>query len=672
MGPQTLFRAIFDQQHQLAGVLSPEGIVLEANARALAMAGVTAADVRGRPFWDTVWWSHSPELQARLRAAVAAAAAGERVRFEATHPGPDGKIAIVDFSIRPVTDDDGKVIYLIPEAVDITQQKRLARERRHAQKVEVLGALSSGIAHDYNNLLMGILGCADWALKELPADCPAGIYLHEIRRAAKRGGALTRQLLSFGKRREAAPADVDVDGVIESAARLIRSTLGEQIELRLQLGASTWRVRGDTGQLEQLLMNLVINARDAMPDGGALTIETSEGAVTPDTATTAAQVPGAYVVLTVRDTGAGMDEHTLAHLFEPFFTTKDAGRGTGLGLAMVHAIVTESNGFILVDSTPARGTTFSLWFPRSTAQSATASAEPVPAAGRRGAERVLVVDDDPLVRLAVRGYLEPWGYDVVDACDLSEASLIARRYQGAIDLIITDVALPGATGMQVAQLLAAQHAAPVIYMSAHDADSLRAANRVPPATRPLHKPFDEAELAAELRRALGDEVGTRAAVPATPTRVEPPPRARPARLLLVEDDEFSRLATCELLREYHYDVVDAPDGRQALAACQRLGGAIDAVLTDVGLPDMRGDKLVAEIRALAPDVAVVYVTGRSPHELHDVLDAPHTAFVQKPVEVAMLAQVVRRLVEERVTAAASAGTRGPAPRARAGAPRPWR
>jgi PAS domain S-box-containing protein len=394
---------------------------------------------------------------------------------------------------------------------DVTERKRLERELRQAQKLEAIGTLTSGIAHDYNNLLMGILGCMDLAIKDTAEGSRARLYLDEARRAALRGAALTRQLLTFSRRREGEPTNVEIDSVVEAADRMLRSMLGEQIRLTIDLAAKRWRVRGDTSQLEQVLLNLVVNARDAMPSGGELHIETSEIEIDEEQAVRAGVIPGDFVVLSVRDSGVGMAPEVKERIFEPFFTTKPLGQGTGLGLSTVYGIVKQIGGYIEVSTSPNHGSAFTLHFPRVRDAGDTSAAELETEAAEVGDETVLVIEDEPLLRLTLRGYLEPRGYKVIEACDAAEAALVLRRHPDTIHLVISDVMLPGARGREVAEHIAQfRPSTPVIFMSGHPAEVLVKDGRIAAGVTVLQKPFGETALLAEIRRAFGRGVGQEA------------------------------------------------------------------------------------------------------------------------------------------------------------------
>jgi len=385
-----------------------------------------------------------------------------------------------------------------------TEEALRASERQflHAQRLETVGRLASGGAHDYNNLLMGISGCIQIALKYIDPETRPHRYLDEARRAAMRGSSLTRQLLAFSHREEAVPTEVDLNTVLQSTERLVRSLVGETVEVRFALKVGDGRVRADAGQLEQVLMNLVVNARDAMRGHGALEVEAAEVMVEGDREGRPARLsPGAYVTLRVTDTGCGMDEATRARAFEPFFTTKGVG-GTGLGLATVKDIIEESGGVIDLVSEIGRGTTVTVYLPCSEAEASSKRRPTAIAPGPTSTRTVLVVEDEPLVRLALRGYLEEAGYRVLEACDAVEAELMGREHGDAIHVLLTDIMLPGSSGPTVAAGVSElSPGVRVIFMSAHPKSALVEAGHLDASAAVLRKPFDEETLVAEIERA---------------------------------------------------------------------------------------------------------------------------------------------------------------------------
>jgi PAS domain S-box-containing protein len=493
------FRAIFDQTFQFVGLLEVDGTVLEANQTALTFAGVTLQSVVGRPFWDTPWWSHSTDLQERLREAVALASGGRIVRFEATHPGVDGRLHAVDFSLKPVFDDRGTVILLIPEGRDITERKHAERQLLHAQKMEALGQLAGGVAHDFNNLLMVIAGHTDLLL--LGSD-QARHDLEQIRLATERAASMTRQLLAFSRRSVLEPRVVNINTVVRQSESMLRS-LNAAVEIVVEVADDVRSVKADPDQLARVLLNIAINARDAMPDGGTLAIQTRN--VVMDETVVGGNIripPGDYVLLAISDTGVGMTPETRSRLFEPFFTTKKQGKGTGLGLAVVDGVVKQSGGYIDVYSEIGRGTTFRIYLPAvesdHRSDERAESSEPA-----RGTETILLVEDEPAVREVAQEVLQRRGYTVLSASDATEAMRIARDNAGRIDLVLTDVVMPGMTGPQlVEQLRAEQPDLPALFMSGYTSDSVLRNEVATGDASFLQKPFSTGVLAAKLRQVL--------------------------------------------------------------------------------------------------------------------------------------------------------------------------
>ncbi|MCA9689704.1 MAG: PAS domain S-box protein [Myxococcales bacterium] len=372
---------------------------------------------------------------------------------------------------------------------DLSEVKQLEREFLQSQKMEAVGRLTSGIAHDFNNLLMGIIGCADMALAELEPDTSTRKNIEDLRGAAQRGAAIVRNLLKFGRRSIEQAVVVDLCALLGDLKPMLTRLLGEDVELEVSIPSAPALVRWDTGQLEQVVMNLVVNARHAMPDGGRLTISVRDDA--------------GWLLLQVTDTGCGMDEATLARIFEPFFTTR-TGDGTGLGLSTARGLIERAGGSITVESAPGQGTTFSIRLPRAKAPEAPKPRRPpttTAAAVTTQAARVLVVEDEKLVRLTVRHYLEKAGYQVLEAGDGERAMMTAN--QEAFDVLLTDMTLPGISGQELASALTARlPTLPVIFMTAHEPEDLRASGRLPEQSVALKKPFDESELVEAIRFGL--------------------------------------------------------------------------------------------------------------------------------------------------------------------------
>jgi PAS domain S-box-containing protein len=405
---------------------------------------------------------------------------------------PDGTALTCAWHITALVDDQGRAQGAAAIVEDTTQRTSLEARLRHSQKLEAVGRLAGGIAHDFNNLLTAILGHADLARAGLAVDDPRRDNLEEIVRAGDRAASLTRQLLTFARRQVSHPRVVDVNRLVNDTERLLRPMLGERVAFDVHLASNLRAVRGDPGQIEQVVMNLAINARDAMPDGGRLTIATSNADLDPEQARGRGVAPGPFVVLAVTDTGHGMSDEVLARVFEPFFTTKDGSVGTGLGLPMCHGIVEQHGGFIAVETQPGGGSSFAVWFPSTEDRPSDVPATPAPVGPARPM-RALVVEDNQLVRVMVRRVLVSRGCDVVEASGGAEAlDLIAR--DGRLDIVLSDVVMPGMSGPDLARRLReCRPDLPVLFMSGY-ADEVVARD---PGTRDvefLHKPFKPDEL----------------------------------------------------------------------------------------------------------------------------------------------------------------------------------
>jgi PAS domain S-box-containing protein len=399
--------------------------------------------------------------------------------------------------------EDGHLVRVWGTQRDVTEQRHLEEQFRQAQKMEAVGQLAGGIAHDFNNLLTAILGNTQLLLRDLPPGDAKRGDVEEIRKASERAASLTRQLLAYSRRQMLQPEVLDLNVVVAEMDKMLRRLIGEHIALGAGLAPDLGRVRADPNQIEQVIVNLAVNARDAMPDGGKLTIETAN--VDLDEAFAQAHlgsVPGSYALLAVTDTGSGMDASVRAHLFEPFFTTKEVGKGTGLGLATVYGIVKQSGGYISVYSEPGRGSSFKIYLPRI-ATPADEPAGPQKSGPAPGSETVLVVEDEPAVLTLSRRALEAQGYVVLAASDPAAALRVVERHGGTIHLLLTDVVMPGLSGRELADRLTAQRPGiRVLYMSGYPGDAVVQHGTLPLGSAFLQKPFSPDGLARKVRDVL--------------------------------------------------------------------------------------------------------------------------------------------------------------------------
>ena len=450
---------------------------------------------------------HNEDRDTVRRAAEAAQAGTTPYDIEHRIVRSDGSVRWVQEKADVVRDAGGNAIRMVGTVQDITDRRQLEDQLRQSQKMEAIGRLAGGIAHDLNNALTAIAGYAELALGEVPAGHPARADVEEIRKGAERAGSVTRQLLAFSRKQLLEPRLFNLNGTVINIARLLTRLLGADIHVETKLAVSLPDVLGDPGQVEQAIINLAVNARDAMPKGGRLTLTTSTDDV--DEGVARRQVPmtpGQYVVLTVSDTGHGMSRETQARVFEPFFTTKDVGKGTGLGLSMVYGTLKQIGGFIFVESEVNRGTTFRLYFPPAAEQPAAAPgasvSEAAPKPENKGHETLLVVEDETAVRNLVASALRHDGYHLLLATSAEEALKLDDGHQGPIDLLLTDAIMPGKSGIELAAAMAARRPGlPVIIMSGYTEETLTGAP-LEKAISLLQKPFTPRELRRRIRDVL--------------------------------------------------------------------------------------------------------------------------------------------------------------------------
>jgi two-component system cell cycle sensor histidine kinase/response regulator CckA len=393
-------------------------------------------------------------------------------------------------------------------AQDVSERKQLEGQLRQAQKMEAVGRLAGGVAHDFNNMLMVIKGHTELLLNVLPPTDGISRKIQQIDRSADRAASLTRQLLAFSRMQVLQPQVINLNSIVEEMGKLLPRLIGEDIDLVMRSSGNLGAIRADASQMEQVIMNLAVNARDAMAGGGKLLIETDNADLDYSyTMSHPLMKPGRYVQLTVSDSGTGMDAETQAHIFEPFFTTKEKGKGTGLGLATVYGIVKQSGGFIWVYSELGKGTCFKIYLPRVD-QVEEQIGTPKPAAEvPNGTETVLLAEDEADVREIARQFLESGGYQVIEAKNGAEAIQVARANVGKIDLLVTDMVMPGMTGQELAmQLQREQPGLCVIFMSGYSEHAATEMADADPGVRLLTKPFSRSALLRAVREMLGTKL----------------------------------------------------------------------------------------------------------------------------------------------------------------------
>ena len=504
------FQQFYDEAPVGYHELDIKGRVTRINRQELQMLGYGAGEMLGKPVWNFF------EEEDTTRKVILAKLEGDvsfHNTFERTYRRKDGSTLPVLVEDRIIRDKDGRIIGIRSTVEDITERRRTEETLRKSeeqlrqwQRVEAIGRLAGGVAHDFNNLLMTIKGCSELLLGAFDRRDPRREEVEEILKAADRATSLTRQLLAFGRRQVLQPQVLDLNAVVLNMDKMLRRLIGEDIQLIASLDPELWSVKVDPGMMEQVVMNLAVNSRDAMPNGGKLTIETTNVVHDEEYASRHVSVQaGYYVMLAISDTGCGMDKETQSHLFEPFFTTKETGKGTGLGLSTVYGIIKQSGGNIWTYSEPGLGTTFKIYLPRveKPAKAYKLRLKPKEAGAPGGTETILLVEDEDAVRSMVSKILKNKGYTVLEASQGNEALDICERTEGSINLMVTDVIMPHMSGRELAVRLAPMRPEMrVLYMSGYPDNTIVQHGVLEPGTAFLQKPFTINALELKVREVM--------------------------------------------------------------------------------------------------------------------------------------------------------------------------
>ncbi|MCG8592360.1 MAG: PAS domain-containing protein [Proteobacteria bacterium] len=489
-----------DQAGEAIAVLDRRGNVLYANAALGTMLKRPVSQLVGRPLEVLTSGEGDRALMRQMQERLIT---GETWRGRYTTLWDDGSRYIRDATVVPVRDEAGRVVNYVGVVRDVTREAQLEQELLQAQKMEAVGQLAGGVAHDFNNLLTVISGHGEQLLDDMPDQDRRRADAEQILEAADRAASLTRQLLVFSRRRSLQTRVLDLNRKVKELDPMLSRLIGEDVEFRYELAEHPLAIEVDPSQVEQVIVNLVVNARDAMDRGGTITIRTAEGA-DPETVARLDLPAGEYVLLQVSDTGMGMDEETRRHAFEPFFTTKELGKGTGLGLSTVYAIAQQSGGGATVASEPGRGATFEVLFPRvDRIVESEEEPPPRPLQGLVRHETILVVEDESAIRRLVVETLARKGYEVLEASNGREALELASRYDAPIDLLVTDVVMPEMSGPELCQHLQRERpGCRVLFMTGYANDSFPGATRLDPTDSLLEKPFRPRALIQHVREVL--------------------------------------------------------------------------------------------------------------------------------------------------------------------------
>jgi len=599
-------------------MLDPQGHITNWNAGAERIKGYSADEIIGRHF-SGFYTERDREAGMPARTLETATRTG-KFEAEGWRVRKDGTEFWASVVVDAIHDEEGKLIGFAKITRDLTEKRFVDEQLRQSQKMEAVGHLTGGIAHDFNNLLTIITGNMDIAARALEKDDGIGRAQKAIGNAmkgAERAGALTQRLLAFARRQPLSPKPLDLDKVVAGMSELLNRSLGELVKLEIVTSPGLWPVEADPNQMENALINLAVNARDAMPNGGTLTIETANAYL--DTAYSAGHAevpPGNYVVVAVSDTGVGMPKEHLARVFEPFFTTKEIGRGTGLGLSQVYGFVKQSGGHVNVYSEEGRGTTVKMYLPRFTGDlTLNDETELGLLEGRSVAgESILVVEDDDEVRAFSAEVLRELGYHVLEAGDGTAALRVLKQQKTGVDLLFTDVVMPGMSGRELSdEARKLRPALKVLFTSGYTRNAIVHGGRLDPGVELLQKPFTSRLLAERVRELLD--------------------AGKSRRLLLAEADPAVRLLAAEAFAAAGYYAEPAATASEALGLLRAAQGRFDAIVIDCDLPDKEGFVLLSEVRGQYSDLpAVLTIKAGDERTISD----QRAVRVEKPYTAAMI------------------------------------
>jgi PAS domain S-box-containing protein len=611
-------------------MLNPAGIVVNWNPGAQRIKGYAPHEIIGQHFSR---FYTEPDLQSGLpKRALETATRTGKFEGEGWRVRKDGTTFWANVVINALRDTDGTLLGFAKVTRDLTERRAAEERERQSQKMQGIGQLTGGVAHDFNNLLTVIIGNLEALQRHLSAEQHDTARLRRsadyAMRGARRAESLTQRLLAFSRQQPLDPKPVDVGRLVSGMSDLLRRTLGEAVSVETVTGGGLWRAHADPNQLEVAIINLAVNARDAMPNGGKLTIESANVHLDERYATTQAEVlPGQYVMLAVTDNGTGMSADVLAKAFDPFFTTKDIGEGTGLGLSQVYGFAKQSRGHVKIYSEVGEGTTVKLYLPRVHHDADEPEVEEIRSIARGSRnEIILVVEDDDDVRAYSSETLRELGYTVLEAAN-ARGALVALDSRPDIDVLFTDVGLPGGlNGRELAEQARERRAnLKVLFTTGYARNAIVHDGRLDPGVDLITKPFTQALLAEKLRDIIDA-------------------KSTPARILVVEDEALIQMLAVEYLEEVGCKVDAAGSATEALNKLTLIPGGVDAVIVDLGLPDRPGDAFITELRSIYPTLPVVIASGRGEKQLREAFkDARLISFVGKPYTAAALRAALRAI-----------------------------
>lgn len=622
-----------EDRFRSAAVAMPVGLliatqdskVLDCNQAICALLGYSKNEILERSF-EGIFNSEADETL-QIETIVREASPVYSVSRKLT--GKAGGVVLVNLTFT-LLKRGAEVPYILALIEDVTEKKRLEAQLARSQRLEAVGQLAGGIAHDFNNLLTVILGNAEFISVSLDPDDPCSSRIEEIESAAERAASLTQQLLAFSSRQMLSPKVINLNEIIKNLQPVLRRLTGENIQMIFELDAELGTAECDPSQMEQVLLNLVLNSRDAIDKQGTIRICTSNVFLNQTfTGFEKPVVPRTYIKLQVSDNGRGMDEKTLERVFDPFFTTKSVGKSSGLGLAIVYGIVKQSGGTATAESKVGEGTKLNVFLPQSKKRVNEETGAAQEFSERAGSETILLVEDEFAVRSLARLLLAENGYNVIEAADSDEALRILSEKQGRIDLLLTDIVMPGMNGSDLAKrAVSSSPNLPVVFMSGYAGDAISSLEGLKNAGEILQKPFTRKALLTKVQQAL------------TPAAA----LDQQIAVLLVDDSDAVRNALAALLELHRYVVEKASNADEALAILEKGRTLIRLLITDITLPKMSGFELARIVQKSHPDVRMLFMSGRTAEQLE--LEAfPGSAFLQKPFQAKSLIEVIQDLIQ---------------------------
>ena len=610
-------------------MLDPAGHVINWNQGAERTKGYAREEILGRHF--SAFYTTEDRAAHVPDQALATARGTGKYEAEGWRVRKDGRRFWASVVINAIRGSEGELIGFAKVTRDLTERRAADERARQAQKMEGIGQITGGVAHDFNNLLTIIVGNLETLQRNLDNRTPGHDRLRRsadnAMRGARRAELLTQRLLAFSRQQPLDPKPIELGRLVAGMSDLLRRTLGEHVTVETVLDGGLWRALADPNQLELAILNLAVNARDAMPGGGKLTLETANVYLDEKYAASQAEVlPGQYVMLAITDNGSGMSPDVIAKAFDPFFTTKDVGHGTGLGLSQVYGFVKQSRGHVKLYSEVGEGTTVKIYIPRAHGMNTTAQPEvDEPVVRGTTSETILVVEDDADVRIYSCETLRELGYHVLEAQNGQEGLELLDRHP-EIRVLFTDVGLPGGmSGRELAER--ARKRRPtlgVLFTTGYARNAIVHDGRLDPGVQLITKPFTQGALASKLRDIIDA-------------------RQSPGRILLVEDELLIQMLAVEYLEEAGFKVDTAGSATEAMNKLALIPGRVDAVILDVGLPDRSGDILAKEIRKLHPSLPLIIATGHLARDVRKTLSGDDVVFVDKPYTASTLLDTLRRV-----------------------------